>query len=252
MRPDRFSDVGASKNSCSNSRVSRPASIPPVEASFAAPTDQWAQIQRDLAARVIQSPLTDIPRFVAGVDAAFSSDQKYVLAAAVVYDRIERRLVEVVHAHQPVRVPYIPTFLSFREGPAVIQAIGQLTHPFGAVLFDGQGMAHPRGCGIATHLAVMLDRVGVGVAKSRLFGRYDEPGPSASSTSPLTHAGRPIGVVLRTRDRVRPLFISVGHRIDLPGAIRLVQACCSGYRLPEPTRQADREVARQKRLWPPP
>ncbi len=121
-------------------------------------------------------PLDPLPRFVAGADCAFSRDKQTIFAAAVVFDRETQRVIEVAHATRPVEFPYFPAFLSFREGPAVKQAIRALRHEFGAILFDGQGFAHPRRCGIASHLAIELDRPGVGVAKSRLIGTFETSG----------------------------------------------------------------------------
>ena len=196
-----------------------------------------------MSARTIVRPLAPLPRYIAGADAAFSPDKTRVLAAAVVYDRVERQIIEVAHASREVTVPYIPGYLSFREGPAVLEAVGRLKHSFGVICFDGQGYAHPRRCGIATHLSVTLDLPGVGVAKSRLTGKYIEPAESAGSSSPLMDRDEQIGLVLRTKDRVRPLFVSIGHKVDLATARDLVLACVTRYRLPEPTRQADIEVA---------
>jgi deoxyribonuclease V len=196
---------------------------------------------------MIVAPLHPLPRFVAGVDAAFSSDNQLVLAAAVVYDRMERKTVEVAHATGPAEFPYVPGFLSFREGPAVLGAIHALKHPFGAILFDGQGYAHPRRCGLASHVAILLDVPGVGVAKSRFIGTYEDPPAEAGSAVPLMDSGEQIGIVLRTQTRTRPVFVSIGHRVDLATARELVLACCTRYRIPEPTRQADIEVAKLKR-----
>ncbi len=190
-----------------------------------------------------------MPRFVAGVDAAFTRDKKTVLAAAVVYDRAEQRIVEVSHASEPAEVPYLPGFLSFREGPAVLRAIKSLKHSFDLICFDGQGLAHPRRCGLATHLSVTLDVPGIGVAKSRLTGTFKEPGRKRGSSSPLMDQSEQIGLVLRTRDGVRPLFVSIGHRIDLEWAAKVVMGCCGRYRIPEPTRQADIEVGLLKRRF---
>lgn len=209
--------------------------------------EKWKAQQIEMRRRLIVRPLKPLPRFVAGADVAFSEDKKLVLAAALVYDREERRIVEIVHATRPVEYPYIPTFLSFREGPAVLDAIRALKHPFGVICFDGQGYAHPRRCGLASHMSIELNIPGIGVAKSRLIGTYDEPPPEAGSSSPLMHEGEQIGLVLRTRSATRPLFISVGHNVDLPSAAALVMACCRRYRIPEPTRQADIEVAKLKR-----
>ncbi len=196
---------------------------------------------------MIVAPLAPMPRFVAGADAAFSSDKSTVFAAAIVYDRVEQRLVEVAHATRPAEVPYVPGFLSFREGPAVLDAIGKLKHAWGAICFDAHGYAHPRRCGLAAHLSIQLDVPGVGVAKSRLIGTHLEPPAEAGGFSELIDKGEQIGIVLRTRDNVRPVFISTGHRVDLASARELALACVTRYRIPEPTRQADIEVAKLKR-----
>ena len=199
--------------------------------------------------RLIVRPLDPLPRFVAGADVAFTADKTTVLAVALVYDREAQRVVEIVHATRPVEYPYIPTFLSFREGPAVLQAVRSLTHEFGVICFDGQGYAHPRRCGFASHMSIVLDIPGVGVAKSRLIGTYEEPVAGAGSASPLVDQGEQIGLVLRTRGNTRPLFISIGHKVDLASAVALTLACCTKYRVPEPTRQADIEVAKLKRQF---
>ncbi len=207
----------------------------------------WKQTQADLRQRMIILPLRPLPRYVAGADVAFSQDKKTVFAAAVVYDRQEQRILEIARAAQPVEVPYIPGFLSFREGPALFEAISRLKHPFGAICCDGQGYAHPRRCGLACHIAITLDIPGIGVAKSRLIGTCDDPPPQAGAYTPLMHQDEQIGIALRTRDNTRPLFISIGHRVDLSTARELVLACCTKYRIPEPTRQADIEVGKMKR-----
>lgn len=211
--------------------------------------DQWKATQLDLRRRMVVRALHPLPRLVAGADAAFSPDKKTIYAVALVYDRQERRVIEVAHAVQDVAAPYIPGFLSFREGPAVIAALRLLTRPFGVVCFDGQGYAHPRRCGYASHVSITLDVPGVGVAKSRLIGTFDEPAAEAGSAAPLLDNDEQVGSVLRTRDHTRPLFVSVGHKVDLPSAEALVLACCTRYRVPEPTRQADIEVARLKRQF---
>src|SRR4051794_31748861 len=211
--------------------------------------EQWKREQHALRERMIVAPLpTDpLPRFVAGADAAFSNDKSTVLAAAVVYDRIERRIIEVAHATRPVEVPYVPGFLAFREGPAVREGIERLSHPFEVICFDAHGYAHPRRCGEAAYISISMDRPGIGVAKSRLVGTFDEPGPHAGDSSALMDKAEQIGLVLRTRDHTRPIFVSLGHRVDLPTAAQLVLACCTKYRIPEPTRHADIEVAKLKR-----
>lgn len=209
--------------------------------------EEWKAMQMRLRERMIVTPLEPLPRFVAGADCAFSADKQTIFAAAVVYDREIQRVIEISHAARPAEFPYVPGFLSFREGPAVLQAIRALKHEFGAVLFDGHGFAHPRRCGIASHLAIELDKPGVGVAKSRLIGTFGKLPPKAGATVPLMDGDEQIGVVLRTQKGIRPIFVSVGHRVNLTSAVRLVLACCTRYRIPEPTRQADIEVAKLKR-----
>lgn len=211
--------------------------------------ESWKAAQAATRAKIKMTPLETLPRFVAGADAAFSNDKSTVFAAAVVYDREAQRIIEVAHATRAAEVPYIPGFLSFREGDTILAAIRSLKHEFGAVLFDGQGYAHPRRAGVASHLAVTLDIVGVGVGKSRLLGTFDDPDDPAGSSSPLMDKDEQIGLVLRTRDSVNPLFVSIGHRVDLESAKRLVLACTTKYRIPEPTRQADMEVAKLKASW---
>jgi deoxyribonuclease V len=191
--------------------------------------------------------LERLPRFVVGADCAFSDDKQTIFAAAVIYDRKTQRIIEVAHATRPAEFPYVPGFLSFREGPAVTQAVRALQHEFGAILFDGQGFAHPRRCGIASHLAIQLDKPGVGVAKSRLIGTFGKLASNAGATIPLMDGDEQIGFVLRTQKGIRPVFVSIGHRVNLSSAVKLVLACCTRYRIPEPTREADIEVAKLKR-----
>ena len=209
----------------------------------------WRARQKELTSRVIEVPLRPLPRFVAGADAALSPDREWVLAAVVVWDRMTREVIESVHGAARAEYPYIPGYLGFRESPALEKAFRKLTVPFGAVLFDGMGKAHPRRCGIAVQMAVTLDVPGIGVGKTRLYGVHQEPGPEAGSAAPLMDRDECIGMVLRTKNKVKPLYISVGHRADLETAVALVRACDGGYRLPEPTRLADREAARFKQEW---
>jgi deoxyribonuclease V len=201
--------------------------------------EPWKAEQQRLRERVIVRPLKELPTYVAGVDCAFADAGKTIRAAAVVYDRQTQTIVETATVQRPCTAPYIPGYLSFREVPAVVEVIRQLKTPFGAILCDGQGIAHPRRCGLASHVGVVLDVPTVGVAKSRFIGTHDEPGDMAGSHVPLWDEKEQIGVVLRTRDRTNPLYISVGHRVDLATAIELVVACRTKYRLPEPTRIAD-------------
>ena len=176
-------------------------------------------------------------RTVAGVDAAYREGGR---AAVVVLSYPDMRPLEEVVASRETVFPYVPGLLSFREAPAVLDALAKLRTRPDLLIFDGQGYAHPRRLGLAAHLGVYLDMPSIGCAKSRLIGRYDEPGPNPGDRSPLVDRGEVIGAVLRTKPRTNPLFISIGHKIDLDTAVAVVLRCLRGYRLPEPTRLADR------------
>ncbi len=183
---------------------------------------------------------------IGGVDVGLAGD---VARAAVVILRYpDLTLLESVTAQAPLVFPYVPGLLAFREGPAVLAAWEKLQTRPDVVLFDGQGIAHPRGLGIASHLGLWLECPTIGVAKSRLYGRHVEPGPQRGDYAELydeRSPGQVIGVALRTRARVRPVYVSPGHLIDLPHAIEFVLRCCAGYRLPEPTRWAHQVAARR-------
>ncbi len=182
-------------------------------------------------------PLARPPRLVAGVDAAFFSDK--IISVACLYTYPGIKPVEQSHAIRKVTFPYIPGLLSFREGPAVIDAVEALSKRPDVVLYDGQGIAHPRGLGIASFAGVLLGLPSIGCAKSRLVGEYEEPGARKWSRASLTFKGEAVGVVLRTRENVKPLFVSPGHLIDIEGSIEVVKGCVGRYRLPEPLRMAD-------------
>ena len=142
-------------------------------------------------------------------------------------------------ASKPVSFPYVPGMLAFREGPVILEAVGKLKLRPDLLIVDGQGIAHPRRFGIASHIGLLLDIPTVGCAKTRLVGNYEPPLRSAGSTSFLTDAKETIGAVVRTRTGVKPVFVSIGHLIDLCDSIRVVLRSCRGYRLPEPLRRAD-------------
>jgi deoxyribonuclease V len=194
-------------------------------------------VQQVLKDRVQIIPLKKNPKFIAGVDAAFANEK--VIAVACLYQYPELIPVEDIFAVTKVAFPYIPGFLSFREGPAIIEALNGLKIKPDLILFDGQGIAHPKGLGIASHIGVLLGLPTVGCAKSRLVGEYKGPGLKKGLRSLLTFHGNVVGVVLRTKDNVRPLFISPGHRTDLQTSIEIVLNCISKYRIPEPLRRAD-------------
>lgn len=198
-------------------------------------------VQEALRHRVIEeAPAGFDPGRVAGVDVHFSRDGDTAFAAAVVVGAGTLELVESALLAMPVRFPYRSGLLSFRETPAALAVLALLETPFDLVMVDGQGRAHPRRCGYASHLGVLLDRPVVGVAKSRLIGRFAEPGPGRGAASPLHDKDEIIGAVLRTKAGCRPLFVSIGHLVDLDTALAAVMAFTGRYRLPEPARLADR------------
>ena len=202
-----------------------------------------AQVALKDKVRII--PLSKKPRFVAGVDAAFAGDR--IIGAACLYHYPEVSPVEEMYAVMKNLFPYVPGFLSFREGPVIIKVIEKLSIKPDAILFDGQGIAHPIRLGIASHIGVLLNTPAIGCAKSRLIGEYKEPKLRRGSWAPLTYNNNVVGAVLRTRDNVRPLFISPGHKIDLKASIDIVLNCISKYRIPEPLRRADYLSKRIKR-----
>lgn len=197
------------------------------------------KIQEILKEKVKIIPLEKNPGFIAGVDAAFSKDGNKAIVVASLYRYPEMTLIEDSFAIAAVSFPYIPGFLTFREGQAIIEAVKGLKTKPDLILFDGQGIAHPKGMGIATHIGILLDIPTIGCAKSRLVGEYEEPGSKKGSWSPLIYNGKTVGTVLRTRDNVRPLFVSPGHRVDLEGSIEIILACITIYSIPEPLRRAD-------------
>lgn len=184
---------------------------------------------------------------MAGVDCAFTADASLCLAAVVLWDLEAQRVLEERWASRPLRFPYVPGLLSFREAPAVLAALRALRRTPDALMCDGHGVAHPRRFGIACHLGLLCGLPTLGVAKSRLVGEHPEPGSERGARAPLTDGGERIGTVLRTRAHVKPVYVSVGHLLDLPSAERLALAAAQGFRLPEPTRRADRAVAARKR-----
>ncbi len=202
---------------------------------------QLIRRQNELAARVIlHDQLPQDIQYIAGIDVAFPNRGETTRAAVVVMDYPALNMVEQAITEQPTEFPYIPGFLSFREVPALLNAFKQIQQTPDLVLCDGQGIAHPRRFGLACHFGIETGLPAVGVAKSKLVGRYQEPGTLSGSQSKLIDNGALLGTVLRTRDKVKPVFISSGHRISLDTSVKHVLACARGYRLPEPTRMADK------------
>ncbi|MBN1291945.1 MAG: endonuclease V [Candidatus Latescibacteria bacterium] len=251
--------------------------------SFYVSTEEAKEIQRDLRGRVELSNtisfkdvefiggadvsfLTAVPDssevpaadYVHALDSAHSPERKQqaemepepsvsALAVIVVLDAATGSLVETVHAQAPVYFPYIPGLLSFREGPAVLAALGKLKTFPGVMCYDGCGIAHPRGFGLASHMGILTGIPSVGCAKSRLCGTHDEPGWEKGNWTELRFKKKLVGSCLRTRDNVRPVFVSPGNGFSVDGARDFVMACVDKYRLPEPTRLAHKYVTALKK-----
>jgi len=187
--------------------------------------------------------------YVAGADLAFDPQTNWAFAGVIVYrfpklEEVERRM-----ARRKLRFPYVPGLLSFRESPILLAAFARLRVSPDAILIDGHGLAHPRRFGIACHLGWLLDRPTIGCAKSILVGEAAEPGAQAGSTAALIDKGEKVGVVLRTRAEVKPIYVTVGHRVSLESAVRIVAQCLDGFRLPKPTREADHWVRDLRRAY---
>lgn len=194
--------------------------------------------QRELARRVETADRFGPLARVAGVDVGFEEGGRITRAAVAVLDAATLAPLESAIARLPTVFPYIPGLLSFREAPAILEALGKLSRPPDLLLVDGQGIAHPRRCGLACHLGVTADIPSIGVAKSRLVGTHAELPAEKGAWVPLLDRGEVIGAVLRSRTGVTPLYISPGHRVSLASAIALTLACTTRYRLPETTRAA--------------
>jgi deoxyribonuclease V len=196
------------------------------------------EIQLSLAKRVVAENGVIDPRLVAGIDISSPDAQGVARGAVVVVSYPELSIVEIEIAQDKITVPYIPGLLSFRESPLILAACEQLSNIPDLVLIDGQGIAHPRRLGLASHVGLFLGLPTIGCAKSILCGQHQRLAEEAGSHAELLDNGEIIGAALRTKSRVKPIYVSVGHKIDLVSALNWVINCCRGYRLPEPTRLA--------------
>jgi deoxyribonuclease V len=205
------------------------------------------QLQEILRGQVVVQPLeAEKINAIAGVDASFGKEMVYAAAVLLAYPSLE--LVEQVAAQLPLSFPYIPGLLSFREAPAVLQVLGELHTQPEVLLVDGHGVAHPRRFGLACHLGIWLDIPTIGCAKSILMGKHVSLGEQAGSTAELLADGEVIGLAVRTRQNTKPVYVSVGHLVDLDSAQRIVLSCARGYRLPEPARLAHKLAAQVKKV----
>jgi deoxyribonuclease V len=209
-------------------------------------------LQRELAGRVdARAPLTRC-ELVAGADASYDRVSDVLYAGVVVVRAEDGIVVEQQQAVQRVSFPYVPGLLAFREAPALLEAFAKVQSEPEAVMLDGQGYAHPRRLGLACLVGLWLDRPCLGCAKSVLVGTYKEPGLKAGALAPLRHRDEVVGSVVRTKTGIKPVFVSVGHKIDLPSAVRVVLQNVHGYRIPEATRQAHLLVNAIRRAAPEP
>lgn len=205
-------------------------------------------IQESLRGEVLLRGAVHSLRWVAGCDVAYHPSRPELIGGAVVWDVVKKIILEAHWVKGEVEFPYVPGLLSFREVPVILEALSRIRGRVQVVLVDGHGAAHPRGMGIASHLGLHLDVPTVGCAKSSLVGRWDLPGPRKGEHSWIFLDGMKVGAVLRTRDRVRPVFVSPGHRIGLQGALKVVLSCLGGRRIPEPLREAHLLVEKAKRM----
>ena len=210
---------------------------------------QAMRLQERLRQRLVLEDRLDRVQFVAGADLAFDPETDVAFAGVIIYrlpslDEVERRT-----ARRKLRFPYVPGLLSFRESPVLLAAFRLLRTEPDVILVDGHGLAHPRRFGIACHLGLLLDRPTIGCAKSLLVGEHPEPGGRAGSAVPLMLDGEVVGVVLMTRDRVKPIYVTQGHRVSLETAVEIVKGCLDGFRIPKPTREADHFVRRLREAY---
>ncbi|HEX2181243.1 MAG TPA: deoxyribonuclease V [Rubrobacteraceae bacterium] len=205
------------------------------------------RLQGELASRVVAGRVLDLGevRHVAGADVSTQGDRAF--ATVVVLDFPGLSVVEVQGFEAPLEFPYVPGLLSFREMPSLLGALEKVETDVDVVILDAQGLAHPRRMGLASHIGLFLDVPTVGCAKTVLVGKFEEPGTEKGSATDMVHRGEVVGRAVRTRERVSPVYVSVGDGIDLDGSVELVLACCTRYRLPEPTRQAHNAANRLRR-----
>ncbi|MEW6376992.1 MAG: endonuclease V [Thermodesulfobacteriota bacterium] len=200
--------------------------------------DEAIQIQENLRNRIILKKTFSKLRTIGGGDVSYSKNRNLLYGAIAVLSYPEMKPLEIATAFGKIPFPYIPGLFSFREGPILIKTFQKLKVKPDVMIFDGQGIAHPRGFGLACHLGLWLDLPSVGCAKTPLIDDFTSPGLSKGSFEWIKRDGKEVGAVLRTRIKVKPLIVSPGHRIDLPTSIQLILATCRGFRMPEPLRRA--------------
>ena len=222
-----------------------------IEKLYASVTPDYAEavaIQKELSNKVVaQNGFSEI-NTVAGADLAILRDQKKLVCGIMVFSYPDLREIERKYEVVDEEFPYIPGLLAFREGPSIIKTYEKLQNKPDVLILDGQGLAHPRAFGIACYVGVLLGIPAMGIGKKKLYGDYKEPKDSIGSyESLLSKEGKQIGVALKTKQKTKPVFISIGHKIDLSTSVKVALTCTRGYRVPEPTRLADKYVAELKK-----
>ncbi len=200
--------------------------------------EEAIQIQENLRSRIILKKTFTEVRTIGGGDVAYSKDRDFLFAAIAILSFPKMETVDIATAHGEISFPYISGLLSFREGPILINAFRKLKTKPDVMIYDGQGIAHPRGIGLASHMGLWFDLSSIGCTKTPLLNDFVCPGPSKGSFELIRKEGKEVGAVLRTKEKVKPLFISPGHRIDLMTSIQLILETCQGFRTPEPLRKA--------------
>ncbi|HOO90843.1 MAG TPA: deoxyribonuclease V [Syntrophales bacterium] len=198
------------------------------------------KIQNELRETLIldSKDLPDRIETIAGADISYSRNSNLFFAAVAIFDFATMEIIEQASASGTIDFPYIPGLLTFREGPILLEAFRKVAISPDVIIFDGHGISHPRGIGLASHMGLFLNIPSIGCAKTLLVGSFDEPGNEPGDTSPLLYDGETRGAVLRTKRNVKPVFVSQGHKIGLDRAVDIILSSCRGYRLPEPTRKA--------------
>ncbi len=204
--------------------------------------EEAVEIQEALRGKIEISPPQRPFRSVAAADAAYSRTEEVTYAACLVFSYPDLEILETASARGRVSFPYIPGLLTFREAPILLETFSLLKKPPDLLLIDGQGIAHERAIGIASHIGLLLDLPSIGCAKTRLIGTHEELPAARGSSVPLLEGNRIAGMVVRTRAGVKPVFVSPGHKIDLETSVRVVLELCRGYRIPEPLRRAHLSV----------
>jgi deoxyribonuclease V len=208
--------------------------------------DQAREIQSDLAKKITIKPLPENLSTIAGFDVSYQYKENILIAGIVILAYPSLNQIESHHIKDEINFPYIPGYLSFREAPAILKLIESYAKDVDVFMFDGHGIAHPRGLGIASHIGVLTGIASIGCAKKKLIGNYAHPGSQKGDASDLEYKGKIVARVICTRKNIKPVFVSIGNNVSLDEAVDLVLKCCPKYKLPEPTRLAHQLVTREK------